>query len=450
MKSAKELKEIWLNAASQKPGLQNRISEGIEQNRKGDFKLCLTDVNGEPLKNVTVKVNQKSHEFKFGAHIFMLDEFEKADDNSKFRKLFKEYFNLATVPFYWDTLEPEQNKPRYAIDSPKVYRRPAPDLCLQYCEENGIDTKLHCLVYDKFTPNWLPKDNMTEMERFYEKRFKEISDRYSGKMVEFEVINETLLSNAWTTNSVISSKKDLNEWAFSLARKYFKNDTLVINEGFKEEYAKKGIWSAYYLEIENALLKGASIDKIGLQYHIFTGASSKTREEYECNVEKEHLRLADPEVSFKVLDALCQFGLPLEITEVTIPTFGEGDEFEDIQAELLKLLYSVWFSHPSVDGIVYWNQIDGYCYSENIKWNENNCRGGLFHHDLTPKKSALMLKKLITEEWHTETELVTDRNGNCQFRGFYGQYELEISTGGNTVTKIIDLSSKSDRFNICV
>ena len=50
-------------------------------------------------------------------------------------EIFKEYFNLATVPFYWNSLEPQENKPRFEKDSEKIYRRPAPDLCLEYCEE---------------------------------------------------------------------------------------------------------------------------------------------------------------------------------------------------------------------------------------------------------------------------------------------------------------------------
>jgi hypothetical protein len=134
-----------------------------------------------------------------------------------------------------------------------------------------------------------------------------------------------------------------------------------------------------------------------------------------------------------MLDTLGKFGLPLELTEVTIPTFGEGEEFEELQAELLRLLYSVWFSHPLVDSVVYWNQVDGYCYVGDANWNENNCRGGLFHHDLTPKKSALMLKKLITEDWHTEETLVTNKNGEVDFRGFYGEYDITVADKTYTV-----------------
>lgn len=45
---------------------------------------------------------------------------------------------------------------------------------------------------------------------------------------------------------------------------------------------------------------------------------------------------------------------------------------------------------------------------------------------------------------YTEAELVTSQDGSCGFRGFYGQYEIEISSGGKTITRMIQLSSKSD------
>ncbi|HML48759.1 MAG TPA: glycoside hydrolase family 10, partial [Clostridia bacterium] len=78
-----------------------------------------------------------------------------------YKDLFRQVNNLATLPFYWRDLEPEQGKPRFAADSPKAYRRPAPDLCLAYCEANGITPKAHCLMYDQFTPDWVPNETGT-------------------------------------------------------------------------------------------------------------------------------------------------------------------------------------------------------------------------------------------------------------------------------------------------
>ena len=43
-----------------------------------------------------------------------------------------------------------------------------------------------------------------------------------------------------------------------------------------------------------------------------------------------------------------------------------------------------------------------------------------------PKKSAIMLKKLFSEIWHTDLKVVTDENGYVDFRGFYGDYVAEL------------------------
>ena len=132
--------------------MEDRIKDGIETNRKGVAHVTLTDADGKALSGTKVKLVQKNHAFRYGANLFMLDEFDSAEKNQLYRKYFAEGCNIATLPFYWSDLEPEQGKPRFAADSPKVYRRPAPDLCLDFCEANGIEPKAHCLNYAVFTP----------------------------------------------------------------------------------------------------------------------------------------------------------------------------------------------------------------------------------------------------------------------------------------------------------
>ena len=425
-----ELRDLWLkHAEDHKELLESRVKEGVEKYRKGDCKLVFKDKNGNPLVGKKVKINQTSHDFKYGANIFMLDEFEDEACNIKYREEFKKHFNLATVPFYWDGLEPEEGKPRYAKDSPKVYRRPAPDLCMEYCNENGVLPKLHCLVYDKFIPKWLPLDDMEAMEKLYEKRFAEISERYAGKMYEVEVINELNDEPGWKFKSAISSKRDIIEWSFNLARKYFKNDVLVINESnpIKHIY-EKGYRNPYFMMLDGALLRGVQIDKIGLQHHSFTGANTSTDEEYEKALKAINPAHFNPKAIFDALDKFAEFGKPLEITEITVPTFGETEEDELLQADLLDLIYSCFFAHPAVEDVVYWNVPDGYAHvtKENRVWNENRCKGGLFRHDMTPKKSAERMYEIFNKRWHTDLELVTDEKGCVEFRGFFGDYKAEV------------------------
>ena len=413
MKKFEENKELFTQ----------RVEPSIEKYRKGDCTLQLTDQNGTPLSGKRVRIQQKTHDFKYGANIFLLDEFKTEEENQIFRDTFHQYFNLATVPFYWAELEPEQGKLRFAADSPKIYRRPAPDLCVDYCNEHGILPKLHCLFYDKFIPSWLPKRDEKAMKELYEKRFEQIAERYSGKLYEFEVTNELLDEWKWEdTCSVLCEKRDTPLWAYQLARKYFPEDTLVINESNRvPEIAEQDYRSPYFMYIEGLLLKGASIDKIGIQNHIFCG----TRGPQETEIFK-FLQYFDP---VKVLDGLgylAEFGKPPEITEVTIPTFGEDEEAEELQADILRHLYRLWFSIPGMESVVYWNTVDGMAYikPDGIS-TENRVHGGLFHRDLTPNKAALALKELFEEEWHTDLELVTDENGKVDFRGFYGDYVLQ-------------------------
>ena len=157
--------------------MKSRTRDGIEAYRKGDAYLAIRNAAGEKVTGAKVNIRQKTHDFLFGANIFMLDELETEEKNDLYKKTFASLFNEATVPFYWKDLEPEEGKPRYAADSPKVYRRPAPDLCVDFCQKHGITPKLHCLTYDPFPPSWVPKD-LQIMKRLLEKRYREIAERY--------------------------------------------------------------------------------------------------------------------------------------------------------------------------------------------------------------------------------------------------------------------------------
>ena len=429
----------------QKDFVNERVSSGIERYRKGDAKITVKDKNGNVIPGVKVKVNQKSHEFRFGANLFMLDEMESPEKNEAYKKLFADVFNMATLPFYWDALEPERGKPRYAKDSPKIYRRPATDLCLEYCEQHGIEPREHALAYERFFPTWLYDASVEEIKAELERRYAEISERYADKIPTIEVTNEMEWESGRTK---FYDAPDYVEWCFKLAEKYFPNNELGINEhqGIVWEDRCR-VTDKYYAYIEANMLKGARIDAIGLQYHIF-----KQREkEYE-----ETRKMLNPESLYKHMDLYSNFGKPLQITEVTVPAYSWEAEDEEIQAEIIEKVYSIWFSHPNVEQIIYWNLVDGYAHvpqsdpetiratQGNMTVGENYYHGGLLRFDMSPKPAYYKIKELTQKVWHTEEELVTDESGAAAFRGFYGTYDVELTVNGETVTKTLDLSSKAN------
>ena len=343
---------------------------------------------------------------------------------------------MATLPFYWDATEPEKGKTRYGKDSVPMYRRPPIDLCIEFCVKHGIEPREHALAYDNFFPKWLCDASVTEVKHALEERYKQISERYKDKIPTIEVTNEVEWENGKTP---FYDEPDFDEWCFKLAEKYFPGNQLVINEyaGLWEEQAKPR--DRYYAYTEAAISRGARVDAIGMQYHMFFDREK----EYE-----ETRKYYDPKKMYKIMDLYSNFGKPLQLTEVTIPAYSNATEDEAIQAEMLELLYSIWFSHPNMEQIIYWNLVDGYAAfapQGDMTAGENYYYGGLVRFDMTPKPAYYAIKNLIEKKWHTEKDVVTDKDGKASFKGFFGKYDVEITVGDKVITKEINLMKKGKR-----
>ena len=424
--------------------LKEQIEQGIEKNRKGNCAITLVDKNGSAITNAKIHINQKSHQFKFGANLFMLDELETKEKNEAYKKHFADTFNMATLPFYWNSLEPEKGKTRYEKNSPKIYRRPAIDLCIEFCEKHNIEPREHALAYEFMFPSWLSGLSVTEVKAELERRYKEIAERYKDKIPTIEVTNEMAREKGVTS---FYNQPDFLEWCYKTAEKYFPNNQLVVNDYISWDDCGRTT-DKYYSYIENTILKGGRIDAIGFQYHLF----HKKEEEPECLSKN----VFNPCFLLNLFDMYSLLKRPLQITEITIPSFSWEEEDEQIQAELLERLYSLWFSHENMEQIVYWNLVDGYCHvwdndpktiretQGNMSIGENYHHGGLLRFDLTPKPAFLKLQELIKKRWHTETIIISNENGACSFKGFYGEYELEIEVNGKKEKRRASLLKNQD------
>lgn len=430
----------------QKDFLDEVVNRGIEQNRKGYAVITVTDGAGNAIEGAVINVSQRTHEFKFGANIFMLDELETDQKNAAYKKYFTDVFNMATLPFYWDSTEPEKGRTRYESDSAPLYRRPAIDRCIEFCQKHGIEPREHALAYEAFFPKWLYGASVDEIKAALEKRYREISERYADKIPTIEVTNEMEWENGKTA---FYDEPEYVEWCFKLAEKYFPDNQLCINEhtGLAWEDRCRAT-DKYYAYIEANMLKGARIDAIGMQYHMF-----HTRE-------REYLRSRtkyDPKKLYAHMDLYSRFGKPLQVTEVTVPAYSWESEDEEIQAKIIEYLYRIWFSHPNVEQIIYWNLVDGYAHlwdpdPEKIKASqgdmtlgENYYYGGLLRFDLSPKPAYNTIKDLINNKWHTEQQLTSDQSGKASFRGFYGSYDITVTANGKTNTVAAELVKNGSR-----
>lgn len=410
-----------------KDALDKRNAEGIEKYRKGNFTLHFSG----PVGNV--RIRQKKHQFLFGSTAFMLGSFEKEGKQEIYEEKFVNLFNQAVVPLYWKDLEPTEGNLRFGKDSENIYRRPPVDTCLEFCEKYGIEPKGHCLAWNWSLPSWLEKYDPNERKKLLERRFKQISEKYADKIPSFDVVNESATNYNRGRKTLF---EHYDEYALEWGGKYFKNNRKIINEtndAIWRDYAAEGKYCAFNAQLKELFAKKMPIDEIGLQYHIFVP---------EKALENGNEVFLNAENMVDVLELFNSYGLPMHISEITIPSFaGKIKENEELQAELIEILYSTWFATEQMKSIVWWNLVDGYAAYAPLgsEEGENYYCGGLLHFDMTEKPAYKTLDRLINKEWKTVLDAPVGGN-EFSFRGFYGEYEIEAD--GKTFVVSLDEDGK--------
>lgn len=415
-------------AAWRDPAFVKKVDAGIEQHRKGDAVVLVTDKEGKPLPGVTVSAVQQSHAFLFGANLFVLGQLATLELNAGYEQAFTRIFNFASLPFYWGDLEPECGKPRFDKNAPYIWRRPPPDALLAWCKEQHITPKGHPLLWHSINPAWMPTEPEA-LRAAYRKRFKEIAERYGADIPVWDVVNESLVCSAGYP--LFTEDRAYVPWAFEQAHKLFPENTLLMINEVMHVSHKPVEENAYLKQVKALLASGASIEGIGFQFHFFS------RQELDKHFPGNPVY--GPENLLNVYEQFSELGLPLYITEITIP--GSGDNGAALQAEVVEHLYRLWFSVKGMAGITWWNLVDKTAYG-----NEGQALGGLVDETVQPKPAYTVLDRLINHEWKTDYTGKTDTDGRVAFRGFAGTYQVTTAAPDGT-EKVFSLELAAGKEN---
>jgi len=379
----------------------NGIDARINATRMGPIKLTIKKSDGTPLSSTKVEFNQTRHEFLFGCHLFSFDKTSNIsgcpEADELYKKYFKNLFNFAILPFYWRAYEPMEGT--YPTETWL-------DTAIAWCESNNITTKGHPLSWRNPAgyPTWLP-DNDTLVKQKLESRIEYVVNKYKDKIQIWDVVNEPTHLPPFGYPSVANYVNT----CFSIVDEIDTDVYLTLNE-----YGIIGHdfgFGPFYNLVTNLLQNNAPIDYIGLQ-----GREPRT----------DWIPATEIWAS---LEAYSQLGLPIHVTELTWPSYPipitnswmKGLWNEERQAEYAVRYYKTCFSHPNVEGIVWWGLWDG------VGWVQN---GNLIDDNFEPKEVYTRLNNLINHEWHTEGEITTNDNGEIEFSGFYGIYDINIPTYG--------------------
>lgn len=398
------------------PEVAARIDSGIDRHRKADVTLRVEDAAGSPLPAAEVLVEQTHADFLFGANLFMLGGYPTPELNARYEEAFTGLFNSATVSLYWKGMEPERGKVRFAADSPPVYRRPPVDASVEFCEKHGLNMNGHCLVWDSAqwsVPDWVP-DDPAQSAPLWETRIREIAARYGKRIQRWDVVNEVLIGGRAPRSRPMPP--DYERLSFRWAEKYLPAGAfLMINDS-------SGTWTVHrqpYIDLIRRLrADGARIAGAGMQFHLFKD------EDVLGVLAGEAYR---PRDLLAALDEVGALGLPLHISEITIPAPLALATGEAAQARMAHNLYRLWFSHPAVQAITWWNVPDG-----GAAPGEDKVASGLLNRDLEPKPAYNALHDLIRREWRTRLTGTTGADAGFAFRGFHGRYRARVMYRGAT------------------
>ena len=429
--------EIAKKAALEKEYLA-KARQNIEAHRKGDASLTFVDAAGQPLKNAKVEINQLSQDFLFGnLSEEMFSPRLTPEEVKKFQDRFTALFNFTELTVKWGPYEPVQGKPEWQ----KLQQK------LDWCKQNGVTPKGHTIGWTNMsgTPAWLLKLPHAMATDLYKARIHNLVGGFKNQIHMWDVVNEPVTTVPWEKalqDSIFGESKidegsrynvkDITleetlpwvENSYRWAKEADPKGDFILNEFYV--IAKPSVREKFYQLLKTLQQRNAPVTGIGIQAH-------EPREMWFSPVEIQ-----------ATFDKYQELNLPLHITEFIPQSSGkaitggwrEGVWTEDAQAEFAEQFYTLAFGHPSMVSIHWWG------LSDRMIWLKG---GGLLDKDFNPKPVYTRLLQLIKEDWMTKNlSLTTDKTGEVNFRGFYGNYQVTITKpDGNKQTTSMHLREKA-------
>lgn len=366
----------------------------IEQIRKGDFVLTVKDQNGDLIRNCDVTVQLKSHDFKWGTAVAFQSN-TMTPDELWYRNKVKDVFNNAVFEndFKWPSMEYTNGNVNNSSVEPY----------LNWGDTEGISFRGHNLVWGGkqasppnsywLTPSWLWSVSSDSAYKLIERRVKRELTYYKGRIHEYDIVNEPVHEKAlanWLGDSV-------HVMAFKWAKEADPTAKLYINDYANIDGTTTAKYKSYIQYLQS---KGAPVEGIGVQGHFGT------------SVDWQSVKMR--------LDYLGDLGLPIKITEFDINVNTVTMTEEEQAAEYSKMM-RIAFSHPKVEGFLFWG------FWDSRHWIPG---AGLYAADKRAKPAADSVYKLIRTTWTTTANLTTDENGQVTFRGYYGTYTVSSACTG--------------------
>ncbi len=367
-------------------------NERINKIRKAPLTVEVVDAAGRAAAGVTVEVRQTRHAFRFGSAVGAKELLASAEGPDKrYSDLVRENFNIVT-------LENDLKWPQWSRD------RETPLRAARWLKANDITLRGHNMVW----PGWrhLPPDlkdlqsKPDELRQAVLRHVEDIGVALRPDAAFWDVVNEAynnhdlmdLFGQGILTDIYRQARRSAPE------ARLFINDYGIVTSNGSDHAHQDG----YEQTIRYLLDQHAPLEGIGIQGHFGQEFTPPVR-------------------IYEILERFAKFGLPIEMTEFT----AMADD-RQMDANLLRDVMTVFFSHPAVDAFILWDFQDGKGFEHKATLYDASGQ-------LTP--AGKVYKDLVFHQWWTYENATTAANGSATVEGFQGRYEVSLTRNGAPTVK---------------
>ncbi len=371
----------------------------IEQIRKGDFAVKVTDAAGRPVAGAKVTVMQTRSAFQWGAALQMERLSVDTPDNLRYRQVTEELFNAAST-------ENDLKWPVWLGEWQGGFSQAQTLAGLHWLQDRGFYLRGHVFVWPgrknlpQTVQDLIGTPRQAEIPALVLEHIREEARATKGLLREWDVLNEPFTNHDLMD---LFGREIMPAW-FQTAREELPDAKLFFNDFSNHDATTDADHVKHFEATTRFLLEhGAPVDGLGLQAH-FNGRPNA------------------PENILAVLDRYqAEFHLPVRMTEFDVWTRDE-----ELQADFTRDFLILCYSHPSVVGVQHWG------FWETSHWRPS---AAMFRADWSEKPNARVYRDLVLHQWRTNLSGRTDADGRYVARGFQGDYVLTVEAGGRRVEK---------------
>ncbi|WP_146415236.1 endo-1,4-beta-xylanase [Crateriforma conspicua] len=416
-----------------------RAEKRIRQHRMSDAVVEITLPDGmQAPAGVTATIEQTGHEFHFGGFLGAARVYQDRPEFETYLKRFSQVFNYATLPFYWSQHERQPGTWMLNEHTEKAMR---------FARERGMTTKGHPMMWHNTLPAFVEQEPSVEkIDRYVMDHVRMLASNYT-QVDQWDLYNETpgirlkpAENGARRWVESLGGPGPCTQKIVSAVRQVQPNGYFLLNH-FRHDDPQ------YHDQIRYCLDHGVDFSAIGIQTHMHKKPDVIT-----------------PQQLWNMLQRFAQYKKPIHLTEVSIvsceplsdwrqvqqqeavverarrnrepdPAIPSTADGERQQAESLREFYTIAFSHPNVEAIVWWS------ISDEKAWR--GMPSGLLDEQLNPKPAYETLNQLINHQWRTSERCDVDERGRVSFRGFRGDYRITLAKDGVKLNGTFRLTAES-------